>query len=462
MAKNELVRKDINLTEGGINLILKMMQETGLGVQGSLVKLQKRLDAFRKANPDKVRDLNRYITKAFPDGIEGIEKSLTESKVYEQFLYDSGYLKDADPDGKMLEDEIGGRDRRSAQGRKLLDIKEKGGVPVISGRNADGSPLEDKERTRPYKLVIGDKGIEEAKKVSLPIYVQTELTPQIEMQSKQRQAVAQREARVPAPIETPAIRGGESVEPHGGASSRRATGAVISRRDANTFKEAMGKAMEAPSEGKTNLFKRIVEEARKIDPRVSVGDMQNIKDYLYFRGVLEADSTISDKVGPSRISDVDVPEYVKPSAKYYKDGLAILDAGGSNEPLVIGKLSAEASPYVEPVKRETLDELIGSGKYPEKKETPSRLLDIIKRGGRGAAKALPFVAVADILTSSDPVAAATGSTPTARSALSEIKEDRATEENKRLRSADEQAFSAMEKEEATKFLRGSRGFLSMD
>lgn len=203
MAKKELIRKDINLTDGGINLILKMMQETGLNVQGSLVKLQKRLEAFRKANPSRVDDLNKYIDKAFPDGIEGTQKSLTESKIYEQFLYDNGFLKDADPDKTQLEDEVKGKNRRSREGKKLLDIKDRGGVPAIIGRNADGSPLEDKKRTRPYKLVISDKGIEEAKKVSLPVYVQTKITPQIEMQDRQRKAVARRETRVPPTIDTP-------------------------------------------------------------------------------------------------------------------------------------------------------------------------------------------------------------------------------------------------------------------
>ena len=130
---------------------------------------------------------------------------------------------------------------------------------------------------------------------------------------------------------------------------------------------------------------------------------------------------------------------------------------------MIGKLSASPNSYVEPIKPKTLDDLIGSGDYT-KKEIPEkrRFSDLLKSGGRKAIKALPFVAAADVLTSSDPVAAMVGSTPTARSALSEIKADREEEEYKRYTSADEQAFGAIEKEEATKVLKGPRGFLSMD
>lgn len=428
MAKKELVRKDINLTDDGINLILKMMQETGLGVQGSLVNLQRRLDAFRKANPDKVTDLDRYITQAFPDGIEGTQKSLTESKIYEQFLYDNGFLKDADPDKTQLEDEVKGKNRRSREGKRLLDIKDRGGVPAIVGRNADRSPLEDKERTRPYKLVISDKGIEEAKKVSLPVYVQTKITPQIEMQDRQRKAVARREARVPSTVDAPSVPSGETVEPNRGEVSRKAKGAVIVRRDVSTFKQAMGKAVSKG--GKVNLFAEIMDEARRIDPKVSMNAMQDIKDYLFFTGHLEVDAAVSEKMGPSRLSDADVPEYVKPSQKYYKQGLKVLDAGGENEPLVIRKLSAEPDPYVQDIRAKSVPEITGpQSATPDRpvSERTSRLLDIIKGGGRKGLKVLvPGVGLA-----ATAVEEAAASTPTARSAFSEMEYDRAMEEAKR-------------------------------
>ena len=427
------VKNPITITDRGVSLILKMMQETGLGVQGSLVQLQKRLDAFRKANPDRTSDLGRYITQAFPDGIEGTQKSLTESRAYEQFLYDNGFLRDADPDFKQLDEKFkslpkSGQNRRSRQGREILDIKDRGGVPVVVGRDKDGKPIEDPSRSRPYNLDISDKGIEEAKKVSLPVYAQTEITPQIEMQDRQRKAVARREARVPSTVDTSSIPGGETVEPNRGEVSRKAKGAVIVRSDVNTFKQAMGKAVSKG--GKVNLFTEIVDEARKIDPKVSMNAMQDIKDYLFFTGHLEADAAVSEKMGPSRLSDADVPEYVKPSQKYYKQGLKVLDAGGSNEPLVIRKLSAEPDPYVQDVRAKSVPEITGpQSATPDRpvSERTSRLLNIIKSGGRKGLKVLvPGVGLA-----ATAVEEAAASTPTARSAFSEIQYDRVMEEAKR-------------------------------
>lgn len=439
------VIKPVTITPEGAGLILRLMKDTGKTAQGAFVDLQKSVKAARISASDAVarRDMDTVVRRYFPDGLEGIEKSLNEAKVYEQALFDAGFLEDGDPDLKDLDKEFKElpktqQNRKSRSGRRIKGIQESRGLPTIVGRDSKGELVFDKDNIRPYKYRISNAGLEALKEVELPSFASQPLTKELELKGRRQaakrpnlstmQETLSQEA-LPKSGEPPAIRGGEPVEPHGGASSRRASGAVISRRDANTFKEAMGKAMEAPPKGKTNLFKRIVEEARKIDPRVSVGDMQNIKDYLYFRGVLEADSTISDKVGPSRISDVDVPEYVKPSAKYYKDGLAILDAGGSNEPLVIGKLSADANPPVEPVKRETLDDRISRGDKPEiePSKTPSRLLDIIKRGGRGAAKAfIPGIGLG--LTVIDEAFAAK---ETARSSPSEIEYDEMMERAKR-------------------------------
>lgn len=203
------VKKPITITDRGVGLILKMMQETGKNVRGSITDLTSRFDAFRKGNLERSKDLDRYIKDAFPDGIEGISRSLNEFKAYEQFLYDSGFLQDADPELKRLDEEFkslpkSGQNRRSRRGKEILDIKERGGVPVIVGRDKDGKPIEDPSRTRPYRLALSKKGLEQAKKAYLPIYAQTKITPQIEMQDRQRKAAARREARTAIP-ETPTI-----------------------------------------------------------------------------------------------------------------------------------------------------------------------------------------------------------------------------------------------------------------
>ena len=96
-------------------------------------------------------------------------------------------------------------------------------------------------------------------------------------------------------------------------------------------------------------------------------------------------------------------------------------------------------------------------------ERTSRLLNIIKSGGRKGLKALPFIAAADILTSSDPVAAAVGSTPLADATMEGFQaRERAGPDYERVRSADEEAFSAMEKQQASDRLKGPRGFLYLD
>jgi len=468
------VTKPVTITSEGAGLILRLMKDTGRTAQGAFVELQKRLEAARITAKDTVakRDVESLVDRYFPDGIGGTEKSLNEAKIYEQALFDAGFLEDGDPGLKSLDADFNripkqGRNRRSAEGKRLLDIKESGGVPTVVGRDREGKIVLDKERIRPYNYRLSSSALEALETIKLPSFAAQPLTQEIQAGERKRLAPERAEARaanLPATMqETLSTGSGETVEPNRRDVSRRASGAIISRRDVNVFKEAMGKVMEAPSEEKKNLFKSIMQEARKIDPKVSMDSMQDVKDYLYFNGVLEADTKVSEKLGPSRISDVDVPEYVKPSPKFYKEGLKSLGTGDSNEPLVIGKLSASPNPYVEPVKPKTLDELIGSGDYT-KKEIPEkrRFSDLLKSGGRKAIKALPFVAAADVLTSSDPVAAMVGSTPTARSALSEIKADREEEEYKRYTSADEQAFGAIEKEEATKVLKGPRGFLSMD
>ena len=224
---------------------------------------------------------------------------------------------------------------------------------------------------------------------------------------------------------SPPVPGGEAVEPNRGEASRRARGAVISRRDVGTFKQAMAKAVSKG--GKVNLFTEIVNEARKIDPKVSLNAMQDVKDYLFFTGYLEADTEVTGKLGPSRLSDADVPEYVRPTQKYYNDGLKILDAGGENEPLVIRKLSAD--PNIDDLRRGAKPITGPETASPDKpvSERTSRLLNIIKSGGRKGLKVLvPGVGIASTVLEE-----AAAASPTARSALTEIEEDKMLQEAKR-------------------------------
>tara|TARA_A100000172_G_scaffold80252_1_gene69278 strand:- start:1024 stop:2343 length:1320 start_codon:yes stop_codon:yes gene_type:complete len=336
------IKTPINITDDGVNLVLKMMQETGKNVRGSITELTNRFNAFRKTNRDRAGDLNRYINEAFPDGIESITKQLDEFRAYEQYMYESGLLKDDDPPTgkdeknlftfKKLDAELGtlsegGQNRRSRRGKEIFAIKEKGGVPVIAGRDKNGKIIEDKSRVRPHNLVISDKGIEEAKKVSLPIYVQTKITPQIEMQDRQRKAAARREAR-PAIPETP------------------------------TIQERTAKFISPP------------EEQEKPQPRPLPSD--------------------------------------------------------------------EPKPMSERTKS---------------------ILGIIKKGGRGTAKALiPGVGLG--LTVIDELAAAT---PVADATMEGFEaRKRAGPDYEELRSADEEAFSAMEKQQVSDRLKGPRGFLYLD
>lgn len=215
------VKSTVNITDDGVNLILKMMQETGLNVRGAITELTKRFDAFKKTNRDRAPELNRFINEAFPDGIESISRRLNEFRAYEQYLYDNGFLKNDDPPtGKdkkglftfeKLDRELnklpkGGQNKRSRQGKEIFAIKERGGVPVIAGRDKAGKLVEDESRVRPHNLVISDKGTKRVKNLPFPVYLQTKLTRQIEMQDRQRKAAEKRERRkidLPTPEEKP-------------------------------------------------------------------------------------------------------------------------------------------------------------------------------------------------------------------------------------------------------------------
>ena len=523
------VREPITLTQDGANTLLKNMERTGRGLQGALVDLTDTIGKYERhliktQGVDVAKEFIRRLDEVFPDGITSIERQINESRAYENLLYEAGYLEDADPPTgrdkkgqftfKDLDKEFNklpesGRNRRSVKGKEILSIKDRGGVPAVIGRDKDGKLIYHPTKTIPYKLKLSQKGIDEVKNFKLPAYASANLpaivedVKPIEQQTRENKKRFYERQRVPSDDALPLANkvvspktgieydnfnamqaaegaapppGGETVEPNRGDVSRKAKGTVIVRSDVNTFKQAMGKAVSTNPQlpthpllyegGKPNLFKGIMMEARKIDPKVSMNAMQDIKDYLFFTGYLEADKEVSGKMGPSRLSDADVPEYVKPSQKYYKQGLKVLDAGGSNEPLVIRKLSADPDIQSMSSGARSMPEITGpQSATPDKpvSERTSRLLNIIKSGGRKGLKALPFVAAADILTSSDPVGAAVGSTPLADATMEGFQaRERAGTDYERVRSADEEAFSAMEKQQASDRLKGPRGFLYLD
>ena len=373
-------------------------------------------------------------------------KKLTYNKqiqdAYIQMLYERGWLEDADPDLKDLKTELKNlpkteRNRGSIQGRRFLDTKTAKGIPLAVGVDSNGDIIYDSKRTRPYKLKISAEGKKHLEKVKregtqtakiitqLPTIVTTgrsEISPTKSMDDQLREsrrkyfesrAVRGDEPPLANPVTSertgkrydnfnqmvaaegrPPPPGGEIVEPNRGEVSRKAKGTVIVRSDVNTFKQAMATAVSKG--GKTNLFKDIVDEARRIDPKVSLNAMQDIKDYLFFTGYLEADASVSGKLGPSRLSDVDVPEYVKPTNKYFSSGLKILDSGGVNEPLVIRKLSADpdvqdvargAKSMAERVRPQTTTEEVKPSDLT-REQRKKRIREALKRGGRGGLKML--------------------------------------------------------------------------
>jgi hypothetical protein len=467
-------------------------------------------------------------------------------------LWKRGWLEDADPDFEALDTEFKGleknyQNRASTRGRQLLDTKKRKGIPVVIGAASDGTMVYSPDEVRPYSLRLSDKGkkhldsiragrnkiligksgervtkivseIPSLEPIPDPTLSATQtLDDQLResrKQYRQNQAIQNRIGGPPIANEVTSPRtgkryanynamvsaegpvrppGGETVEPNRGEASRKAKGAVIARRDVNTFKQAMANAVsinpQLPTHplldegGKPNLFKGIMREARKIDPTVSMNAMQDIKDYLFFTGYLEADAAVSEKLGPSRLSDADVPEYVKPTQKYYKDGLNILDAGGENEPLVIRKLSAD--PDMDDVRRgaKPMPQITGpETATPDKtvSERTSRFLRFIEGGKKGLGIILPFgtgAAVSAIPTRGDTtplgdrilegiigstrLADATPAAKRAREEAARVRE-RAGPDYKRMRSADEETFSRIAEEEASGRLKGPRGFLYLD
>ena len=439
--------------------------------------------------PDELRMGRRIRTNA------PLDSQIVDA--YLDALWKKGWLENADPDFEALDTEFKGLDknyqnRASTKGRQLLDTKKRKGIPVVIGADLQGNMVYSPDEVRPYslrlsdkgrahldsvragtnKILIGESGKRTTKIVSelpsiapvqekLPSATQT-LDEQLRESRRtyyQTRAIRGDEPPLANRVTSPRTgitydnynalvsaegpvrpSGGETVEPNRGEASRRAKGAIIARRDVNTFKQAMANAVsinpQLPTHplldegGKPNLFKGIMAEARKIDPTVSMNAMQDIKDYLFFTGYLEADAAVSEKLGPSRLSDADVPEYVKPTQKYYSSGLNILDAGGENEPLVIRKLSAD--PDMDDVRRgaRSMPQITGpETATPDKtvSERTSRFLRFIEKGGKKGLKVIiPGVGVGATLLEE-----AAAASPTARSALTEIEEDKMLQEAKR-------------------------------
>ena len=175
----------ITIDNDGAKLLLKNMEKTGLPMQGSFVELADTLDKYsayigKTEGIDAKDAFAKRINNFFPDGIQNIENRLSDARAYEQLLYEQGYLEDADPDFKSLDKEFNeipksGRNRRSRKGKEILDIKEKGGVPAVIGRDVKGKLIYHPTKIIPYKLRLSKKGIEHVKDFKLPEYLSTQL-----------------------------------------------------------------------------------------------------------------------------------------------------------------------------------------------------------------------------------------------------------------------------------------------
>ena len=143
----------INVDDDGAKMILKNIQRTNGTVQVALYDLTKTADNYlaHLTKTEGKSSANQFVdklNKMFPDGILDIEKRISEHRVYEQLLFEAGYLEDADPPTgrdkkgritfKDLDKEFNklpesGRNRRSVEGKRILNIKDTGGVPAVVG-----------------------------------------------------------------------------------------------------------------------------------------------------------------------------------------------------------------------------------------------------------------------------------------------------------------------------------------
>ena len=190
----------INVDDDGAKMILKNIQRTNGTVQVALYDLTKTADNYlaHLTKTEGKSSANQFVdklNKMFPDGILDIEKRISVHRVYEQLLFEAGYLEDADPPTgrdkkgritfKDLDKEFNklpesGRNRRSVEGKRILNIKDRGGVPAVGGRDANGKLIYHPTKTIPYKLKLSKKGIEHVKDFKLPAYVSTRLPAIVE------------------------------------------------------------------------------------------------------------------------------------------------------------------------------------------------------------------------------------------------------------------------------------------
>lgn len=196
----------ISINDDGAKLLLKNMQRTGLPMQGAFVELADTLQKYsiqvlKTQGADASDAFYQRVDSFFPDGLLNVENRLNDARAYEQLLYEEGYLEDADPPtgkekikGKTvftfegLDEEFNeipesGRNRRSRKGKEILDIKEKGGVPAVIGRDVKGKLIYHPTKVIPYKLKLSEKGIEHVKNFKIPEYISTQL-PKIYEPSK--------------------------------------------------------------------------------------------------------------------------------------------------------------------------------------------------------------------------------------------------------------------------------------
>ena len=193
----------ITVDDDGAKMLLKNIQRTDGTVQSALYDLTKTADRYlthltKTEGKNSADQFVGKLNKMFPDGILDIEKRISEHRVYEQLLFEAGYLEDADPSTgkeerkgktlftfKDLDAEFDAlpetqKGRQSREGKRILDIKEKGGVPAVVGRDKNGKLIYHPTKTIPHKLKLSKKGIDYVKDFRLPAYVSTRLPAIVE------------------------------------------------------------------------------------------------------------------------------------------------------------------------------------------------------------------------------------------------------------------------------------------
>jgi len=398
----------ITINDDGAKLLLKNMEKTGLPMQGSFVDLAGTLDKYSayvsKTEGGDARDaFAKRINDFFPDGIRNIENRLNDARAYEQLLYEQGYLEDADPptgkekikgktvfkfkdlDAKFNEIPESGRNRRSRKGKEILDIKEKGGVPAVIGRDVKGKLIYHPTKIIPYKLRLSKKGIEHVKDFKLPEYLSTQL-PRIYEPSKSTKSLD------------------EALSEQRREDRRKF---FESQRVPTSDMPPLANPVTSERTGKTydNYNQMIAQEGRPPAPTRTSRLLESVEE-------TDKSKQLELPFSERSLSD-------EQKVKRTKDFLSFIESGGRKAlkmlPYGTGALltAVPSEGDAAPFKQRFLEGLIGSTRLGD--ATP------------GAAE-----------------------------------RRREAAEIQRVRSADEEAFSAMEKQQASDRLKGPRGFLYLD